>query len=261
MNGATLTSDRFGNSGRAYNFNGLNNYIQTSTVGPTGNLSRTISVWYNTSQLFTMIPDPGYQNEQMTFVSYGTQASAGMFDCSINHNCEGVTLDVFNSVYTRTAITSDSVWHNLVYVFNSTTGNLNNDVNIFKDGQLISASNCLIGQSLILNTGTANPITIGAYINRQIRFFKGQLDDICIWNRALDSTEISQLYQTQSSDVSNGNIGVNVIAPQRNLHVKDVIRLEPRSTAPDNPVKGDIYFDGLLNKLRVYDGTSWQNCW
>lgn len=57
-----------------------------------------------------------------------------------------------------------------------------------------------------------------------------------------------------------GNVGIGDIDPQRSLHVKDVLRLEPRATAPTSPSKGDIYFDDTLNKLRVYDGTAWQNC-
>ena len=61
--------------------------------------------------------------------------------------------------------------------------------------------------------------------------------------------------------LSNGNVGVGDLIPQRNLHIKDVMRLEPRATAPTSPSKGDIYFDSTLNKLRVYDGTVWQNCW
>ena len=43
--------------------------------------------------------------------------------------------------------------------------------------------------------------------------------------------------------------------------VNDVMNLTPRSTAPTSPSQGDIYFDNTLNKLRVYDGTTWQNCW
>jgi len=58
-----------------------------------------------------------------------------------------------------------------------------------------------------------------------------------------------------------GNVGIGDIDPQRTLHIKDVMRLEPRNTAPSSPSKGDIYFDNTLNKLRVYDGTTWQNCW
>jgi len=57
----------------------------------------------------------------------------------------------------------------------------------------------------------------------------------------------------------NGNVGIGTSAPSRNLHVKDVMRLEPRSSAPSSPAKGDLYFDSSLNKLRVYDGTAWRN--
>jgi len=61
--------------------------------------------------------------------------------------------------------------------------------------------------------------------------------------------------------LSNGNVGIGTSFPARTLHVNDVMRLEPRNTAPGTPSKGDMYFDGVLNKLRVYDGTTWQNCW
>lgn len=59
----------------------------------------------------------------------------------------------------------------------------------------------------------------------------------------------------------NGNVGIGINSPVRTLHVKDVIRLEPINTPPTSPSKGDIYFDNILNKLRVYDGTTWQSCW
>lgn len=43
--------------------------------------------------------------------------------------------------------------------------------------------------------------------------------------------------------------------------IKDVIKLTPRTSAPTAPTKGTMYFDNATNKLRVYDGTVWQNCW
>ena len=43
--------------------------------------------------------------------------------------------------------------------------------------------------------------------------------------------------------------------------MKNLLNLQPQPTAPNNPIQGDIYFDNTLNKLRVYDGTTWQNCW
>jgi YadA head domain repeat (2 copies) len=61
--------------------------------------------------------------------------------------------------------------------------------------------------------------------------------------------------------LKNGNMGVGVDTPQRTVHIKDVMRLEPCIVAPSNPSEGDIYFDGIDKKLMVYDGTIWQACW
>lgn len=61
--------------------------------------------------------------------------------------------------------------------------------------------------------------------------------------------------------LNNGLVGIGNITPARTLHVNAVMRLEPIPTSPTNPSKGDIYFDSTINKLRVYDGTTWQNCW
>ena len=60
---------------------------------------------------------------------------------------------------------------------------------------------------------------------------------------------------------SDGDIGIGTTTPARKLHVNDVMRLEPRATAPSTPSKGDIYMDDTTNKLMVYDGTTWQACW
>ena len=61
--------------------------------------------------------------------------------------------------------------------------------------------------------------------------------------------------------VPSGNVGIGTSSPQRVLHINDVMRLEPRATAPSSPSEGDIYMDSSTHKLRVYDGTSWQDCW
>ncbi|MEA3317087.1 MAG: hypothetical protein U9R54_03950 [Bacteroidota bacterium] len=61
--------------------------------------------------------------------------------------------------------------------------------------------------------------------------------------------------------LKNGNVGIGVDEPTSKLHVKDVLRLEPRSTPPNDATQGDMYFDKTTNKLRVYDGDVWQACW
>jgi hypothetical protein len=59
----------------------------------------------------------------------------------------------------------------------------------------------------------------------------------------------------------SGNLGIGTTTPARSLHISDVMRLEPRATAPDSPAEGDIYMDSTSHKLMVYDGTYWQACW
>ena len=55
VNGATLTTDRFGNPNSAYLFNGINNYIIIPNVIINPNSSGTISLWFNLNNLY-----PGY---------------------------------------------------------------------------------------------------------------------------------------------------------------------------------------------------------
>jgi hypothetical protein len=70
-------------------------------------------------------------------------------------------------------------------------------------------------------------------------------------------------WTTSGDDICSGvsgNVGIGTATPARKLHVNDVLRLEPRASAPANPSAGDMYFDSTVNKLMVYDGTTWQAC-
>ena len=43
------------------------------------------------------------------------------------------------------------------------------------------------------------------------------------------------------------------------VEVQDVLHLDPRDTEPPDPRMGDLYFDGNLRALRVYDGAAWRS--
>ncbi len=60
---------------------------------------------------------------------------------------------------------------------------------------------------------------------------------------------------------TSGNVGVSTASPARPLHVNDVMRIEPRSSAPSSASQGDIYMNSTTSKLMVYDGSTWQACW
>ncbi len=83
-------------------------------------------------------------------------------------------------------------------------------------------------------------------------------------NETIDIGTGSQfaLYSGSRADsYMRGNVGIGTDTPQRKLHVSDVMRLEPRATAPSDARAGDMYFDSGDNKLKVYDGSVWQVCW
>ncbi len=68
-------------------------------------------------------------------------------------------------------------------------------------------------------------------------------------------------YDEKVSITYEGNMGIGTTTPRRKLHINDVMRLEPRSTAPDFPGEGDIYMDSNDHVLKVYNGTEWKACW
>jgi hypothetical protein len=84
-------------------------------------------------------------------------------------------------------------------------------------------------------------------------------NSIVIGNSAVVSKSNSFILGDENN--TSLNVGIGTSSPERKLHIKSVMRLEPLNDAPLNPSRGDIYFDGTLNKLRVFDGSIWQNCW
>jgi hypothetical protein len=95
-------------------------------------------------------------------------------------------------------------------------------------------------------------------------------DGSLYWSSLANSTSSTTisfelfLYNETTNTVvvdDSGNLGLGIASPSRTLHVKDVMRLEPRATPPSSPSAGDIYFDSVVNKLMVYDGATWQACW
>ncbi len=59
---------------------------------------------------------------------------------------------------------------------------------------------------------------------------------------------------------SMGRVGIGTNNPQRDLHINNVMRLQPRATAPAAASSGDLYVDSTPtpDELCFYDGSAWQ---
>lgn len=257
VTGATLTTDRFGNSNSAYSFNNISDNISINNLHQTNILKYSISGWFQKSS--------NSINKEGTIISGSNPCNApGGLRYHIGSTNQAVWGTEFQECSSMWSITknknyADNSWHHFVATFDGSIGLITwNNFKIYIDDSLVSQMEYSQGNlnNLIAPINNQNlPTIIGNTIGIDDGF-QGKLDDIGIWNRVLTKKEINHLYNSTS-----GYVGINILEPLRNLHINDVLRIEPRPTEPNNPAKGDIYFDGIINKLRVFDGTAWQNCW
>jgi hypothetical protein len=210
VNGATLTTDRFGNTNSAYSFNGINNYIRiNNTLLPSTPTSYTISLWYNT-QNFTS------QNGNPRMLISDRNTGLSSYKYTINLSTTGHLLGggIYNGSGTSgNGVTGDAGdagvnnnWHNAIFIYDSSIATLY----LYIDGSLVNTTTNVTHWS-----SGANPTNIG-YWNGFVGasgFFDGKIDDIGIWNRVLAQSEITSLYYSESTCqslvINTGVLGFN----------------------------------------------------
>jgi hypothetical protein len=179
VNGATLTADRFGGLNNAYNFNGISNYID---VGNPSSLGNNPSNYTQAGWLYLVDFSDAYvfmsKRHDNSGNDWGTPVS------TVNGTFIFFADDAFyqQAPLAETNQLSVNQWHHLTFVKNQNTYSIY--VNGVLDGSI--TDNHIMG-------GTSNNLIFGAQLAWP-EFFKGKLDDIGIWNRALTQQEISVLY-------------------------------------------------------------------
>jgi hypothetical protein len=171
--GATLTTDRFGNLNSAYSFDGVDDRIVVSnfTSLPISNQPRTISVWIYT------LPNT-WGTDIHTVIHYGDWQPLTAFgiDMSDYPRIQFYTWD--NDLYCI-ADASRTGWIFLTFSYDGKT------IKGYINGVLIDKLD------LTLQT-TLTDLIIG--LNEPTEHFLGNIDDIRIYNRALNNLEIISLY-------------------------------------------------------------------
>jgi hypothetical protein len=211
VNGATLTTDRFGVANRAYSFNGTSNFISV----PDANMldlsnQYTLAAWVN-------IPDYSIGPSQPNGVGAidGTRIILGKprhsgwasnYNLGLNPN--GQTTNLFSgaanmSCCPNTGVVSNSVpqvntWYYLMATYNGSI------LNLYINGILDNS----VQVSFQLDN-SIEPLYFGKEFSsvtfNWYRWFKGKLDDIGIWNRALSQQEITALYTSTAGTVASLN--------------------------------------------------------
>jgi hypothetical protein len=190
VNGATLTMDRFGNPNRAYSFDGINDYIDIgNNVKPTFPI--TVSTWVNLYDLNESVPNtPIFRNDRWNDAN--NRNGIGVYYQNTGKT-GSVTFEGFSAPWNRISkISNDPVvstgnWHHYLVVFNA-----HNNMQQFWDGTEIDGTYFGTGSSMTYSNSNG---AIGHLThNTGDVFINADIDEIRVYNRALTSSEISQLY-------------------------------------------------------------------
>ncbi len=207
VNGASLTTDRFGNVNTSYSFNGLTDFIsvlQNSYLSPTNAI--TLAAWVNIDPTIDL-PFVGIINKELdVYPSYASyQLITG--NSGLNQTGDpGITIITSNS-YEWTGVTGASFLNQWVYLVGTYDGN---ELKCYHNGNLVST----ISQNGPIQYSNTN-VEFGRRANNNATglnsYFKGKIDDIGIWSRALDQQEVMVLYNAQSC---SNNLSISPVMSQ-----------------------------------------------
>jgi hypothetical protein len=193
--GASSTKDRFSKAKSAYLFDGVDDYID---IGAGAALKMTnavsISVWINADTVA-----PIYQNiisdHGSNEVSAGMGKMIRLARSILQFHIDGV-YGHGTAVYVKHAI-STNTWYHIVGTYDRRT------VKLYVNGELVDSKR----HSKAISSNP-NPVLIGKSENGE--FFSGVIDDVMIYDRALTSAEVRQLYDQKG-------LVINQMAQRRGL--------------------------------------------
>ncbi|HNW89671.1 MAG TPA: T9SS type A sorting domain-containing protein [Bacteroidales bacterium] len=186
--GATITTDRFGNSNSAYSFNGTDNYIEVPNNSSLNPPSVTVSVWVKINS-YSHAGSGNATIESMVFkkntlynyfegYQIRLETSNGIV-CSSVASCSGDERGTCNN-----NITQLNQWSHFLMTANAI------EMKFYVNGTLKQSSNT--GFQLCFDV---LPLYFGRTAQSQFEgFLNGVLDDIRIYNRVLNNSEIIALY-------------------------------------------------------------------
>ena len=174
-----ILSSSFTFAQNALNFDGVNDFVNTTYPGISGSSPRTVEAWIKTTA--NAVPANG--GVQQTIVDWGTFATGQRFTFNILFN-NAIRLEAQGNGLSGTIPVNDGNWHHVATVYDP---NAANKVSLYVDGVLDVAGNLTV----TVNTGSTLPVRIGKRIDEN-NSFAGSIDEVRIWNIAKTQAEIQE---------------------------------------------------------------------
>jgi Concanavalin A-like lectin/glucanases superfamily len=186
VTGPVLTTDRFGISNSAYQFDGIQDFID---IGPfstfTNSTSFSISVWIKPNQvklqtiLFLM---PDNFNDRLNAMAYYSHNGISTTIWDYGNCTAGGRLLQLGTPFSN-------LWQHWVYTINPANG-----MRVYKNGNLyLNSSN----SSAVINRQRYLWIGGGSDASGAPFYFDGKIDDMRLYDRELNAAEVQELYITE----------------------------------------------------------------
>ncbi|MCK4700138.1 MAG: hypothetical protein KAT38_07375, partial [Bacteroidales bacterium] len=185
VNGASITTDRFGNANSAYSFDGMDDYVNTN-FNLTVTDQMTFNFWYfsesDVSDVQRLFGVRDATDASVRFVFYFGQDV--LFDFIYNSN------RISTSDLGDATKYSNGKWNMITLVKN---GNTPNDLKIYLNTE---QTNDNYNFTSVANYTPSIPIWLGAenWNNNWLEGANGTIDNFRIYNRPLSESEVLQLY-------------------------------------------------------------------
>jgi hypothetical protein len=173
------THSATGRNGKAIRFEGNNDCLKiTGYKGVTGTQPRTVSAWIKMTQAGGDI------------AAWGANEPGQMWTFGHVRGRVGVTPK--GGYYYMKAGTADDAWHHVAVVVQAgSPPNLHDHVKLFRDGELAEIDDIGLLDLWPIETGDKLEVSIG-------RRFKGLIDELRIYDRALSEDEIKALFKLEN---------------------------------------------------------------
>lgn len=184
-NSGNYVDDKNSNPDSAFFLNG-SEWLEINYTSIPDLQNFTVSVWFNSKNYTGSASGDG--NIKNNLWSFTTRNRLMLVNGSLSYEFYS---GAFYKYYTLQDITLDT-WSNVIL-----TKNTNDGLNIYLDGSLLFQNTSEIN---LIEYYPPFPITFGS--RRFNEFFNGSIDELNIWNYALNDTQVLSLYESQLGGVS-----------------------------------------------------------
>ena len=207
-NGVQLTTDRFGNPNQAYFFDGQDDYIEINDNGGLSPREVSVVALINTeiSNAQTIVGkieySTGFAATYHLGINYDVQAGFFFGTTPFSATCfQQYPYDPNNPFARSTANFTTNQWHCLVGTFKDSV------LRIYVDGVL--ADQKLTNYKDLIQCDNTQ-LLIGSWWAGDNVKFRGKIDEVRIYNRALNAAEVGALCNIQSN-LCTGTLGDPVV--------------------------------------------------